>query len=205
MIKHRIKTNPVVSKLLQTASHVRWVLGGRIGGASHTYKQQTLRHYARTYGLTVLVETGTYLGDMVYAMRNDYTHIYSIELDHSLYLKALRRFAGNSRITIIEGDSANVLPSLVPQIQKPVLFWLDGHYSGGNTAKGELDTPVLKELNAIFFLCKQPFAILIDDARLFTGEGHYPKLENLKIFVKEQGLGFVLEVEYDIIRIYKHD
>ena len=49
-------------------------------------------------------------------------------------------------------DLIRRVPELVRQLDGPALFWLDGHYSGGDTAKGELDTPVSAELESIGFI-----------------------------------------------------
>jgi hypothetical protein len=55
----------------------------------------------------------------------------------------------------------------VRQLQEPALFWLDGHYSGVDTGKDELDTPVSAELEAILGSPVKGHVILIDDARCF--------------------------------------
>jgi hypothetical protein len=45
---------------------------------------------------------------------------------------------------------------------------LDGRYSEGCTARGETNTPILQELEAIFAFCPI-WVVLIDDARHFDG------------------------------------
>ena len=108
-------------------------------------------------------------------------------------------------ITILHGDSGEVLEQVLARINKPCLFWLDGHYSGGVTAKGSLETPIQKELTHIF---NHPQAhnhiILIDDARLFTGQDDYPALQFLQDLTISAGFD-VYEVKDDIIRICGHD
>jgi hypothetical protein len=44
------------------------------------------------------------------------------------------------------------------------MFWLDRHYSGGFTAKGEKDCPIIEELDAISNGSHLKHSILIDDA-----------------------------------------
>lgn len=80
-------------------------------------------------------------------------------------------------------------------------FWLDGHYSGFETAKGDLETPVSSELESIL-RSKINHIILIDDARLFTGKNDYPSVEELKNYVLSKKNYYSFEVENDIIRIY---
>lgn len=119
------------------------------GPAPHPVKQKTLARYAKKHGLRTLVETGTFYGDMVAAMRNDFREIFSIELREPLAIKAQRRFCRYPHISILHGDSASVLGKLVPTLGNPTLFWLDGHYSGGITAKGDAVTPSFRELSHI--------------------------------------------------------
>src|SRR5947209_1453118 len=46
-----------------------WQLRGQPIRSPHLLKQRTVRDYARRYGLRVLVESGTYYGEMVAAMK----------------------------------------------------------------------------------------------------------------------------------------
>jgi len=47
-------------------------------------KQRTVEHYGKTFFLQVLIETGTYQGDMVEAMKDIFDKIFSIELKREL-------------------------------------------------------------------------------------------------------------------------
>src|SRR5439155_12039483 len=58
----------------------QWEAMGRVGPPPHAIKQRTLRLLADQYQLRVLVETGTFYGDMIEAMRKRFDAIYSIEL-----------------------------------------------------------------------------------------------------------------------------
>jgi len=150
----------------------------------------------------ILIETGTYLGDMVYAMRKSFSKILSFELDQSLYEQARRRFAADRHIEIIHGDSGQLLPQYLTNINERCLFWLDGHYSGGITARGELDTPIKRELEHIFAHAISDHVILIDDARCFTGQNDYPTLDELRELVSERTQGWQFSVEDDVVRIH---
>jgi hypothetical protein len=177
-----------------------WLHNDRRGPPPHLAKQAVLRQYQQRYQLPILVESGTYLGDMVEAMRGDFTRIISIELSSELHQRATRRFARFPAITIIQGDSGTVLAELAPQLDQGVLFWLDGHYSGGATAKGVGNTPILSELTTVMGL-SSPFVVLVDDAMLFTGTDDYPSLSDLEAHVAGVRPGTLIEVETDIIRI----
>ena len=164
------------------------------------YKQLTVRDYARRYRTSVLVETGTHAGNMVDAQSRTFERIYSIELDPQLALRARRRFAERKHITILEGDSGDLLPKLLPEIPEKCLFWLDGHYSGEGTARGAQLTPIEQELSAIIGGRRLGDVVLIDDARLFTGPAGYPALEDLLAWIQNKP-GWTTEALDDIIRV----
>jgi hypothetical protein len=86
---------------------------------------------------------------MVSAQMKNFTKIISIELSDKYFKMASNKFAFNDNVSIIHGDSAEVLVSIMPKIKNPCLFWLDGHYSGGDTAHGKNETPIIEELKAI--------------------------------------------------------
>jgi len=181
----------------------RWEQAGRPVPPPHLYKQGQLKRYAERFSLDVLVETGTCLGDMVYAVRDVFREIHSIELNESFYRRARRRLAGLPHVSLILGDSVRVLPGIVAALQRPCLFWLDAHYSGGATARGELETPVAQELQCILRDCRVRHVILIDDAREFTGSRDYPTLGEARALVLQRHLDWMVEVEHDIIRIHE--
>ncbi len=184
------------------AKYREWVENGRQVPPPHIVKQLVLREYAERFHLGCLVETGTYRGEMVEAVREIFDRIYSIELDAALFKEALRKFRRFPRITILHGDSGTVLKDVLPKLDRPTLFWLDGHYSGPETGKGDLDSPVEKELQHIFLHPDIGHVILIDDAREFTGHGGYPLLDRLREFVRGYRPEWKFEARDDIIRIH---
>jgi molybdopterin converting factor small subunit len=175
----------------------------RKGGAypvPHLIKQEVIKEYARKYSLDTLIETGTYLGTMINAMKDEFAEIISIELDDELFQRAKNRFSRLTHITVLHGDSVDVLPTILSGLCKPCLFWLDGHYSGGITSKGKLETPIVQELT---YILEHPIAqhvILVDDAREFNGEQDYPTVERIRNLIQEKRPGWEVEVEMDIIR-----
>jgi hypothetical protein len=67
-------------------------------------------------------------------------------------------------VSCIHGESGVELPRVLAHVQEPVLFWLDAHPSGGQTADAGFD-PILHELDAIYRHPVKRHVILIDDAR----------------------------------------
>jgi len=167
----------------------------------HIVKQRVIRDYAKKYGLKFLVETGTYYGDMVEAMKADFDKIYSIELSKNLYEICLKRFEGLKNIELIHGDSGIELKYLMNKINQPTLFWLDGHYSGGVTAKGKKDTPIFEELQCIFDTQNREHVIIIDDVRCFGNIPSYPSIEELIDFIELKSSNIDIVIQDDSIRI----
>jgi len=179
---------------------LKWEKNGKPSPPPHIVKQKAIREYQNKYGLEILVETGTYLGEMVEAQKNNFKKIFSIELSKKLSAKATRKFRNYPHITIIYGDSSNELKSLVPIFDHPALFWLDGHYSAGITAMGQKECPVEEELE-IILKSSIPHIILIDDARLFNGTHDYPTIDQIKSLINKSGKSYEIEVKNDIIRL----
>lgn len=182
-----------------------WACKGKPMPPPHRIKQNALREYTQRYNLKIFVETGTYHGDMIQAMKSLFQNIYSIELSRELYERARDRFKYDNRIELIHGDSSKQLCSLMSKIDKPTLFWLDGHYSGSGTVKSDKDTPILEELDQIFMHKDLGHVIIIDDARLFGKDPAYPQIEKLKAHIFTQRPNVHIVVENDSIIITPSD
>ena len=117
----------------------------------------------------ILVETGTYRGHTTFACEPLFERIYTIEVDKRLYDDVSKGYDGD-KITFLHGDSSVVFSQLLPTITKPTIFFLDGHWSSGETGKGVKDCPLIEEVTQIATLFQQDGIIIIDDYRLF-GKG----------------------------------
>lgn len=180
----------------------KWDTNGRPSPPPHIVKQHVLRETALGVNLKVLIETGTYLGDMVNEMAPLFDRVYSIELSTELYELAQRRFSEEKNVTILQGDSGTELHKLLQSVKDPILFWLDGHYSAGITALGRQPTPVFEELDSIFSFAHPRSAIVIDDARSFGSEPGYPSLKELIAHIRTRSPGSTVHVKYDSIRVF---
>ena len=189
-------------RLRQYRDLFRWIESGKEGLTPHPIKQTTIREYARRFQINIFIETGTFYGEMIFAMRDTFSEIISIELSSPLYKRAVKKFRRYSHITIYQGDSTHILPEVIAGLKEPALFWLDGHYSAGISAKGAATTPIQQELNAIFSHPIGDHVILIDDARCFIGQDDYPRLDILKQSVFEKRPEFIFDANEDIIRIH---
>lgn len=180
------------------------VLGAALRGQTHPMtpdqKRATLLHYAQRYGTPQFLETGTYLGDTLAYLAPHFTHLASIELSKELFQKARQRFDGHGKISLYQGDSAEIIPGLMDALEERGLIWLDAHYSGGFTAiAGDEETPILAELRQVFARNAHKHIILIDDAREFGGNAAYPPLDVVARVADKAG--YSCESRFDIIRL----
>jgi hypothetical protein len=178
-----------------------WAARGQRGVVPHAVKQRIVKEYAARYSLETLVETGTYLGDMVWGMRRAFRDIYTVELEPSLYRRAVQRFGGESHVHLYLGDSAELISEIIARLTGPALFWLDGHFSGGITTSGQLETPIKAELSSIF-ADQRSHVVLIDDASDFTGHGDYPSVDELRSLLQALEPNLCVTIADNIIRVH---
>lgn len=165
----------------------------------HAVKVDAVLACARRHGTRRLVETGTFEGEMARKVHGAFDSIVTIELSPALAREAQRKLHPYSGVTVLEGDSAVILPRVLLELRSPALFWLDGHYSGGMTARCERDTPLLEELRAIAAHGVRGHVVLIDDARLL-GAGDYPSREQVEQILGAGMRGYRLTIQDDIAR-----
>lgn len=194
---------PFYKKILTVQTVRRWKKQGRPVPVPHKIKEGVVIEYGKKFGAKTLVETGTYRGEMVAATKNHFEKIISVELDETLFREAEQTF--QNQITILQGDSGRSLPEIVKNLSGPTLFWLDAHYSGGITAKGEEETPIISEVKTIAGYPAANIVLLIDDSRLFVGEKGYPKISDFKKIIAGLLPNHNFEIRDDIIRVTPRD
>jgi hypothetical protein len=175
----------------------KWNKSGRPYPAPHEYRQEIIKNYAGKYALDTLIETGTHLGKMVSALQDSFVKIYSIELNIDHYLNAKEKFYFQDHIEILKGESSEHISLLLSEINKPVLFWLDTHAS---LEKGLTKFSIQDELKSILS-SKHDHVILINDARLFSGENGYETLIGLRNYIAGLRSEYRFEVEDDVVRV----
>jgi hypothetical protein len=126
----------------------------------------------KKYLSDVFIETGTSYGDGVQmALDCGFRSIYSMEVMPDRFGASCRRFEGRPEVKLYLGDSLDVLPALLSELQGTATFWLDAHVnSSKDTIHGRIKCPVLPELDLVL-ACPIKKTILIDDMRLFRGNG----------------------------------
>ncbi|WP_165229480.1 hypothetical protein [Aquisphaera insulae] len=112
-----------------------------------------------------------------------FSEVHTIELSEQWHSFSKEKLASYPNVTCHFGDSVEVLRTLLPTIGEPAVFFLDAHYSGGTTAMGSEEVPLLRELELI---CRreQKDTLIIDDSRLigkagecgYDGDSIYPRM-----------------------------
>ena len=168
----------------------------------HFIKWSVLNRNA--YSNATWIETGTYLCDTTRKLSKHGIFVYSIEPEPTLYSKARAYFKSYSNVEILQGESEDVFPILLPKLTGDINFWLDGHYSAGITHKGTQDTPILDELHEISKNLDHfgRICVLIDDIRCFHSDrdeclySAYPSLNILVDWANKHSLNW--HIEHDI-------
>lgn len=190
---------------MESAKAIReWEQAGKPVPPPSYFKNQVIREAQERYQLDTFIETGTFLGNTTEIQRRRFKRIFSVELSVDLFNRARQRFSRYNSVTILQGDSATVLPQIMNQVQAPSVFWLDAHYSGvlggEQTSRAAKDCPIYEEMDAIF-AHKHDHVILVDDAREFVGRDGYPTLRELEAYIHVKRKNYQMRVEHDIIRI----
>lgn len=148
------------------------------------------------YSNDVFIETGSYLGDGIQmAIDAGFKKIYSIELSDKYYEISTLRFSNLDYVHVIKGESQDIIGELINKIKTPITFWLDGHYSAGDTARGKFIAPLIQELNSISKHPIKNHKIIIDDLRcwnLYNPEHGFVTSDLIKI-IMEINPDYILE------------
>ena len=116
--------------------------------------------------LNNFIETGTYFGNTANWSSQKFEKVVTLENSTKMYKIATQKFGHIKNIKFLQGDSRLLLKKVVSDLKLPSMFWLDAHWSGGETYGEKDECPLLEEL-AIINESPCEHIILIDDARLF--------------------------------------
>jgi hypothetical protein len=112
------------------------------------------------------IETGTLNGDTIFSLEPYFNKLYTVEFSEKYYNNTKNKYSG-SKINFILGDGSIVFENILPTITDKCIFFLDGHWSSGDTGKSEKDCPLVEEITHINNLFQNDAIIIIDDFRLF--------------------------------------
>ncbi|MEQ9454307.1 MAG: hypothetical protein RLN76_06915 [Phycisphaeraceae bacterium] len=126
------------------------------------------------FGYRSFIETGTFQGDTALWAGQRFDNVWTIEAQEAIYQAARKRWPdGNIHWTL--GDTRSALPKVLDQLDSDAIFWLDAHWSGGDTfgEAAQDECPLLDEL-AMIRSDARDHVILIEGARLFLSPPQRP-------------------------------
>jgi hypothetical protein len=152
----------------------------------HSYmKYVTLRSLGKRTGARLLVEAGTFRGVTSARCARAFEQVVTIELDPELAREAEKFLIRYPNVKVLQGDAVTLLPSVFSGYNfRDAVVFLDGHFSGGGTARGNVVEPAILELEILAKHSHQICGIVIDDFRLFGSEPGFPKKSELVIAIE---------------------
>ena len=124
---------------------------------------------SKSSSFPIFVETGTHMGGTIQVVEPLFDRLYTIEIKEEFINNVKSSYSG-SKINFILGDSSIELEKLTKVLDNNTVFFLDGHWSAGNTGRGTKDCPLYEEVTGIANNFKHTGIIIIDDFRLFGAE-----------------------------------
>lgn len=104
---------------------------------------------AKQYDVKDFIETGTYYGKAAVWAASFFDRVITIEYSKEIYETNLATYGELRNVDFVFGDSRSSLKSIVPELNRSAIFWLDSHWSGGETDGKDDECPLLEELLAI--------------------------------------------------------
>ncbi len=145
----------------------------------HSYtKYRLIKSIKNMSNAENLIEVGTYKGITTKRCSKIFKKVYTIELDHELFMSSRKYLENADNVTSIEGDAKNALPELLVKTEPDTLVFLDGHFSGSDTAIGDEPEPALFLIDCLADHIDKLSAVVIDDFREFGYKG-WPKKSEL--------------------------
>lgn len=151
------------------------------------------------------IETGTYLGDTTRFLAKTFPNLIvtSLEPDFTLFSFNKSRLSKFHNIKLVNSTSENSLSDLVSNETGTVNFWLDGHFSGDITFKGQIYSSILEELKIIEHnISRLKVCVFIDDIRDFTGDEQtgYPSKNKLVDWANRNNCEWHIEMDIFIAK-----
>jgi hypothetical protein len=175
---NNLRLRKILSDLLNVVFTFKYYVTGN--KPTTKIKRRFLSQHGRLFSCTVVVESGTYLGQSTKYFSKQFTKVFSVEISPKLFEFSQKRLAKLKNVLLLQGDSVDQLPKIIPFLYQPTIFYLDAHASGGVTHQGSEPSPVKKELDIIRnFRFLNRSIIALDDARGFDGSNSYPSFKEI--------------------------
>lgn len=209
--------------IINFCQFLEWKKRNFLDNSPQFIKEKIFMKYSNPNGQWI--ESGTYKGMTTKFLSQKFNSVHSIEPCKILFSDACVKLncvtqnifsekdlmhvaiSKNKKIILYNGLSVAVMSSLLPKLRGDINFWLDGHFSGGNTFKADKECYVQEELQLIKNNLSnfKKITILIDDVRCFLLPNKfkdYPDVNYLVEWAKENN--FSWRIEHDIFVMLKN-
>ena len=163
-------------------------------------RQVLLRHGIKN---STWIETGTFKGETTKFLAKNFPLIHTIEPSKELLIRAKSKLSNFKNIIFHNGTSEECFEAACNSVKGDVSFWLDGHFSSGNTFKAVISTPIKHELNVIQNKLKDfsNLVVIIDDLRCsYRENSDYPELDFYVNWAKSNNLLWYIEHDIFIMK-----
>lgn len=157
------------------------------------------------YAVEDFIEAGTYHGATAVWAAAHFDRVTTIEFSRPIYEEMRAEHDGIRNISFVFGDSREALRTILPTLHQPAIFWLDSHWSGGQTYGQNDECPLLEEIEAIISSAHTHF-LFIDDARLFASPPprphrieQWPTIDKVIGALKSAGHSYYIVIIEDVI------
>lgn len=155
-------------------------------------------------GIKNFVETGTFRGNTSFWAAQHFEKVYTIEIDPEISRETASKADCPSNIEFFVGNSKEVLPKVVGQLDGNSVFWLDGHWCNVAELGKDMECPLMDEIHALRNL--KDSVILIDDARAFLGplppphdNTQWPRIDEIFLLLKSYFPANLVTIADDVI------
>ena len=185
----------IMDNLLRARKLFSWYTKSKCAPpAPHFVKQAVLlRHGTKD---CAWIETGTHIGLTTKLLSSRYREVHTIEPSDKLISIAKMNLRNASNVVFYHGSSEKYLEIALSSVAGDVCLWLDGHYSGAGTFKGDLESPIIFELGLIekYLHGLKSAVIMIDDIRCsHLDPQNYPSLDFYVQWANRNNLNWIIE------------
>lgn len=167
-------------------------------------KYRQLKAVRKRTGADSLIETGTFVGNTAMRCSRAFKQVYTIELDQDLFEQASKYLASRDNVECIQGDATVELPKILQRSEcNNTVIFLDGHFSQGVTAHGDVAEPACELLTSLAAYKEKIKGIVVDDFRLFGIDKGWPKKSELLRAAEDSFGDYRLAVHLDQLTIEK--
>ncbi len=138
-----------------------------MGHVSFSIPRDIVVEFQQKGAIENFIETGTYKGGTCFWAARHFKNVYTIEIDPEISKETASRKDCPTNIQFYVGNSKDVMPELVRELEGRSFFWLDGHWCGVTEIGKDMECPLMDEIDSLSAL--KDSVILIDDARAFLG------------------------------------